>query len=186
MGSLAAIYAAAPYSGVYRQRVMALKYNGQKGLAVSLAYLMAETWWEKEAERQGKGERGLHKKPCLVPVPMHREKEATRGYNQSRLLAEAISRETGFPVRNLLNRPLMGQIQAGLDKKQRREALNQVFQWRNEEEGPLGPAIIIDDVVTTGATLESCGKILRGHGHEPVWGLTFTGGSGAGSINNQP
>jgi len=172
--SLAAIYAAAPYTGVYRQRIMAFKYNGQPQLAAPLAFLMAAAWRESG---------NPVRKPYLVPVPMHREKQETRGYNQSKLLALALSRETGFPVTELLSRPHVGQVQAGLNRWQRQTALEQVFRWAGtvgHEPGP-GPVILVDDVLTTGATLDSCGRILADHGCEPVWGLTFAGGIGAGA-----
>ena len=203
MGSLTAIYAASPYIGVYRQRVLTLKYNGQKQMAASLAFLMAETWREGEDKRQRNGLQhaginhsgtqvlkqlvmGLYRgaartQPCLVPVPMHRDKEKKRGYNQSFLLALAVSRETGLPVKELLSRPYPGQMQEGLDKWQRQKALDKVFQWSGvAQDSKPGPAIIIDDVVTTGATLETCGEILRSRGYGPVWGLTFAGGVAAG------
>ena len=170
IGSLAAIRAAAPYTGLYRQRVMAFKYNGQKQLAAPLAYLMAAAW--------GDGGFGAGK-PYLVPVPMHSEKEITRGYNQSRLLAEALRRETGFPLAELLRRPLAGRVQADLDGRQRLEALDQVIRWAGFGGVKPGPAVIVDDVVTTGATLETCAGILRQRGFKPIWGLTFAGGSGA-------
>jgi predicted amidophosphoribosyltransferase len=116
---------------------------------------------------------------------MHSGKEASRGYNQSRLLAQSLSRESGFPLEELLCRPVEGQMQAGLGKESRRRALDQVFQWAGPERretlyGKRGarPAIIVDDVVTTGATLESCAKILMQHGFQPIWGLTFAGGGG--------
>lgn len=170
VGGLASIVAAAPYTGVYRQRIMAFKYNGQKQMAAPLAYLMAEAW------RAGGFIGG---RPCLVPVPMFHEKEAARGYNQSRLLAESLRRESGFPVAELLCRPVAGRVQAGLDSKQRRHALDQVIQWAGAGQPKPGPAIIVDDVVTTGATLESCAGILRLQGYKPIWGLAFAGGSGA-------
>jgi ComF family protein len=161
---------------------MAFKYNGAKGLAEPLAYLMAQAWREG---RQHTAKRlpgiGARDKPRLAPIPMHQAKEEARGYNQSMLLAAALSRETGFPVAELLIRPRIGQMQAGLDKQQRRIALDQVFRWAGSEDGGAGPVILVDDVVTTGATLETCGQLLCEKGYGPIWGLTFAGGSGGGA-----
>ena len=187
MGSLEAIIAASPYTAVYRQRTLAFKYNGLKMLAAPFAYLMSIAWRGSEAGRHGAAQfsySGSRAIPCLVPVPLHRDKEALRGYNQSRLLAEAIYRECGFPVKDLLIRPFAGQMQAGLDKRQRQQALAKVYQWSNQAENHRGPVILIDDVVTTGATLESCGQILQERGFGPIWGLTFAGGSGMGADGN--
>jgi predicted amidophosphoribosyltransferase len=75
-------------------------------------------------------------------------------------------------------------MQAGLDKRQRQKALDQVFQWADGTDPRPGPAILVDDVVTTGATLESCGSILRERGYGPIWGLTFAGGSGLSMGNH--
>ena len=214
--SLAAVYTAAPYTGLYRQRVMAFKYNGQPQLARPLAYVMAEAWREggagaygdgagsrgSDAGGQGSGAGGsrdsgsrdsgsreggrrdsgcIGRRPCLVPVPMHRDKQEARGYNQSRLLAEALSRETGLVVAELLSRPRLGQMQAGLDRRERQTALDQVFQWAGPEGYRPGPVILVDDVITTGATLDSCGQILARQGCGPIWGLAFAGGIGAGA-----
>ena len=177
---LSGIVAAAPYAGVYRQRVMTFKYNGEKDLAAPLAYMMARAWSERGVKFGATNATNATNaaRPILVPVPMHIEKEKKRGYNQSRLLARAVSAETGFPVRELLCRSREGQVQAGLDKWRRQHALDQVFQWASPTDQPCGACVIIDDVVTTGATLESCGKILAERGCGPVWGLTFAGGIG--------
>lgn len=186
MGSLDSTSAAAPYTGLYRQQMMAFKYNGRRELALPMGFLMAKTWQEGRGRQLAPGS-GI----CLVPVPMHQAKEAARGYNQSRLLAEVISRQLKLPVQELLWRPLPGQVQASLDKKQRRQALDQVFQWagagagvKTESPGSgrrrYSAVILVDDVVTTGATLESCGQILQQQGYNPIWGLTFAGGSGSG------
>ncbi|MEL7623432.1 MAG: hypothetical protein AAGU12_07590 [Clostridiales bacterium] len=185
MASLDSTSAAVPYTGLYRQQMMAFKYNGRRELALPMGFLMSKTW--EARGRQLPTDTGL----CLVPVPMHQAKEAARGYNQSRLLAEVISRQLKLPVQELLWRPLPGQVQAGLDKKQRRQVLDQVFQWAGAEAGiktasprsgkrRYSAVILVDDVVTTGATLESCGQILRQQGYNPIWGLTFAGGSGSG------
>ena len=181
IGSLTGIVAASPYSGVYRQRVMSLKYEKAAELAKPLACLMASAW-AQDAHREH-----IRPAPLLVPVPIHKLKEEQRGYNQSLLLARALSRETGYRVEELLWRPAPGQVQAGLDKRQRQKALADAFRWRPVSGGkarPAGPAIIVDDVVTTGATLEHCGAILREQGYGPLWGLTFAGGSGAGHASN--
>jgi len=99
-------------------------------------------------------------------------------------LAREVSWETGFPVVELLSRPHPGHVQASLDKHQRQNALHQVFQWAEQPGRLPGPVIIVDDVVTTGATLETCAKILSERGYGPIWGLTFTGGSGFGVKKN--
>ena len=194
LGGLSAIYASVPYTGMYRQRIMAFKYNGAKQMAMPFGFLMAEAWREGQ-NREGQNQMlprndrppaflfprrkaSQTVAPCLVPVPMHPEKEKLRGYNQSRLLAEAVSGETGFHVAELLRRSQMGQMQAGLDKTHRKTSLDQVFQWREQSKQKPGPAIIVDDVVTTGATLECCAQLLLRQGYGPVWGLTFGGGSG--------
>jgi ComF family protein len=181
MFNLSGIIAAAPHIGVYRQAVQALKYDGCSNLAEPLGFLMGEALIAS---------RGLFPScicspsgglPWLVPIPMHRDKELQRGYNQSRLLADRLGHSLRLKVKELLYRDKPGLTQAGLNKHQRLAALSEVFSCRtnakpnNNCRKPL--IILVDDVVTTGATLACCAGILRRVGYQQVIGLTFTAGS---------
>lgn len=107
--------------------------------------------------------------PWLVPVPLHWLRETARGFNQAREIANHLARETGWPVRGRwLRRDRSTPPQAGLDAAQRRRNLARAFQWH----GPslAGQQIIlVDDVMTTGATAAACCQALAAARDVHLW-----------------
>ena len=100
----------------------------------------------------------------LVPVPLHPRKERERGYNQSTLLAGALARAVGgnVLVKNILRRTVDTPSQTGLGRGDRQENLKNAFALRVS--GALNPRLrylLVDDVFTTGSTLNSCARVLR-------------------------
>ena len=100
----------------------------------------------------------------LVPVPLHPRKQRERGYNQSRLLADALAAAAGGAVRveDLLVREVDTVTQTSFDRRSRRENLKNAFALA--EGAPLNPAqhyVLVDDVFTTGSTLNGCARVLR-------------------------
>jgi ComF family protein len=100
----------------------------------------------------------------LVPVPLHPRKLRERGYNQSRLLAEALAVAAGGTVRveELLVRAVDTVTQTAFDRASRRENLKNAFALARG--APLNPAqhyVLVDDVFTTGSTLNGCARVLR-------------------------
>jgi ComF family protein len=100
----------------------------------------------------------------LVPVPLHPRKQRERGYNQSRLLADALAEAAGGAVRveDLLVREVDTVTQTSFDRRSRRENLKNAFALA--EGAPLNPAqhyVLVDDVFTTGSTLNGCARVLR-------------------------
>lgn len=103
----------------------------------------------------------------LVPVPLHPRKERERGYNQSVLLAKALARELGegTRVQNLLKRNVDTQSQTTFDRSARRLNLKNAFALRPSAAiTDTLHYVIVDDVFTTGSTLNSCAGVLRGAG----------------------
>ncbi len=93
----------------------------------------------------------------LVPVPIHPKKLKIRGYNQSELIAEGISVELGIPVnKRILFRRMHSQSQTKMGRSERFENLTEVFTATFTETDDCSHLILIDDVITTGATCESC------------------------------
>ena len=109
---------------------------------------------------------------ALVPVPLHRAREWERTFNQSALLARYVSELSGIPVVDLLRRIKRTPAQTSLSGQARRRNLQSAFQMKAEATIPRS-VILIDDVVTTGATLESCAAVLRKAGVRRVYGLTI-------------
>lgn len=110
---------------------------------------------------------------ALMPVPLHPHRLAERGFNQSQLLALHLSHHTGIP---LLTRGIVRTRdtvrQVTLDAKSRRHNLQGAFAWTHGN-APPPRVLIIDDVLTTGATLGACAQALRGAGATEVRALVL-------------
>lgn len=103
-----------------------------------------------------------------VPVSASRYRE--RGYNQSELVARVVARKLGLPYQSLLGRH-NGEHQLGKDRKTRIEQVKDVFYVQKSV--LRARVLIIDDVVTTGATLDSCARILKASGAKNIWGAVI-------------
>lgn len=107
----------------------------------------------------------------LVPVPLHRNREWQRTFNQSQLLARYLSRYTGIPVIPLLRKRCETRSQSSLSGVARRANLRGAFRFTAYSPVPRS-VLLIDDVVTTAATLNECALVLRSAGVRRVYGLT--------------
>ena len=103
---------------------------------------------------------------AIVPVPLHRSRLFTRTFNQAHLLAQQLSRHLEIPVEHaLLRRTRRTRAQSGLDSSQRRKNVRGAFDCRRHN---LKHVAIVDDVMTTGRTLEECTRLLKQAGAESV------------------
>lgn len=107
---------------------------------------------------------------CIVPVPLHPSKQRVRGFNQAELLAEALGKEIGIPVRNLLKKNKKTKDQKSLSKYQRIKNVKMAFAVDEEEWGNQipGSVLLLDDVTTTGSTLSACAVVLKANGVKRV------------------
>ncbi|GAC1327435.1 MAG: phosphoribosyltransferase family protein [Candidatus Dormibacteria bacterium] len=150
--------ALARLEGPVREAVHALKYGDRPHLAPP----MIEATWQPGRLAPG----------VVVPVPLHPARLSSRGYNQACLLALALARRTGGTVFEGLERGGVGGRQVGRGGQERRVALRGVFKWAG---GPVPPAVVIvDDVLTTGATLLECALVARAAGARRVDTLAIT------------
>jgi ComF family protein len=150
------------YDGTLRDVIHALKYDGRRSIAPRLAQLMTRH-----------GQDVLNGADVVIPVPLHRRRRRQRGFNQ----AEDLARGLGLPVAPVLRRVRATQPQIELPAEQRRENLRDAFDLRRRGWHTIGGrtdarplhgsvVVLVDDVATTGATLEACARVLRAAGAE--------------------
>ena len=146
------------YDGALRAIIHALKYEGRRSLARPLGRLM-----------QKRGSDILAGAACVVPVPLHSSRRRHRGFNQ----AADLARHVGLPVQHALRRARATPTQTGLPAARRHRNLRDAFAVTRAT-APLAGAIVvlIDDVSTTGATLDACARVLKQAGVGEVRALT--------------
>ncbi len=109
----------------------------------------------------------------VVPVPLHRLRERERGYNQAALVAKPLARKLGLPYRAvLLTRTKPRPDKHILSLEERWDSVRGAFATRPGSKVDNLRVLLVDDVMTTGATLDACAKALRGAGAKSVIGLT--------------
>jgi competence protein ComFC len=108
----------------------------------------------------------------IVPVPLHPARERERGFNQASLLAELLAARVSIPSRYLLERIRYTTTQTALDRTERMENLHNAFRLRKNANVRGLRVLLIDDVLTTGSTLNECARILKGAGAISVHAAT--------------
>jgi ComF family protein len=149
------------YEGVMLRALGRLKYGGAARLARPLAEAALPAFDELVAVI-GPG--------SLVPVPVHPERQRQRGYNQAALIANVLGRARSRPVRDILERRRATTQQHRLDRGARLRNLCRAFVLAPGASPPR-VAILVDDILTTSATLEACAMVLRDAGSERVIGF---------------
>ncbi len=152
------------YDGVLKDALRQLKYRGRASIARPLGHFLAEYW---------KGMREECPVDAVAAVPLHFWRMRRRGYNQAELLARAFCRETGLPwAGRCLVRKRITRSQTELDLEKRFANVEGAFIVRKTERVKGKTILLIDDVCTTGATLEACAAALKDAGAKSVHGLT--------------
>ena len=158
------VWAPLAYEGAARELVRALKFRG----AVRVAEAMA-------AQVAAGAPDGLLAGGCLVPVPLHPARRRRRGFNQAKLLADALAGRTGLAVHDCLARAGArrgaGPTQVGRGRRERRAGPAGAVRLRAGP--PPRRVVLVDDVATTGGTLAACAAALRAGGAEEVVAVTF-------------
>ena len=143
-----------------KEIIHALKYERRRSIAPPLGELMRLT-----------GARLLKDADVVVPVPLHPRREYQRGFNQ----ADDLARHLGLPVAPLLKRVVFTQSQIELPKDQRQENVKNAFAFAPDRRSLIPDpcvVVLVDDVATTGATLDACARVLKSAGVKEVRALT--------------
>lgn len=112
---------------------------------------------------------------CILPVPLAKKRERWRGFNQAKEIAEIIAKHFGIMINEDLIRIKHSKPQVKLNENERKCNIVGCFGWQGENLNSR-KIILIDDVATTGATLNECAKILKQNGAGEVWGLVAAKG----------
>lgn len=141
------------YEGAVRDSIRRFKYEGRRDYAPGYARTMAcfdQDWFRRLDQ-------------CfLVPVPVHRRRRIARGYNQAQLLAQELARILCVPVWDGLTRCRDTAPLQPMTARARREILSGAFEVRQRSRGlPEGCAVLVDDIYTSGSTVEECASTLQ-------------------------
>jgi ComF family protein len=144
----------------YQKMMHEFKYRGKKKIGYLLgkyfASQLTDTGWGKDVD-------------AIVPVPLHPKKERKRGYNQSAQIAYGMAEILNTPVdENILIRHTFSSTQTKMNKEERWENVKSIFSCPQKQNLPYSHILIVDDIVTTGATIEACANELTKAGAEKI------------------
>lgn len=161
------LYSCFQYSGPIQKLIKAFKYQS----VISAANLAGEIIYHNSS---------LPKASLITAVPLHHTRERERGFNQSIIIAKSLAKFAQLQFAEVLTRVVNSTHQASIKNKERRLThLKNHFAIKSDFELSTfkrQPIIIVDDVFTTGATLNECAKTLKENDWSTVYGLTFAHG----------
>lgn len=144
-----------------------LKYNNRPEIGIELGRLYGNIL---------KAESRYSNIEAIIPVPLHPKKQKKRGYNQSEQFAIGLSQSLGKPINNqVIKRVKFAESQTSMNRSMRHENMKTVFK-ANKNNIPLNNVLLVDDTITTGATLEACAIELQNIGIKNIHiiGIAFT------------
>jgi ComF family protein len=160
------------YDEKIKKIISGIKYNFIEELA---------EYWDKLIEDYFKLKQDWPKEAILIPVPLHAKRLLERGFNQSELICEALARVYGNEIKTgIVWRAVNSKPQAKLKSAERKGNVRGIFKVNKgiKIDKLRGKKIVlIDDVYTTGATMEECAKTLKEAGIKEIWGLALARGA---------
>lgn len=155
------------YKGILAKAIKQLKYRFVSDLGQALTDLMIWYWtWKKV--------KFWDQDWVIVPVPLHPRRERWRGFNQSALLAQLLSKKLGLRYLEALKRIRYTKPQTGFDRHERKRNIKNAFAVSPNFEVTGFNCLLIDDVWTTGSTLKECAYILKKNGATQIWAITLS------------
>lgn len=160
------IYYSVIYNRFIRENIHSFKFEGKSYLYKAFGDILLKTIYEKEL---------VERFDLVSFVPMHRRKKAQRGYNQCELLAQYVSSKIDKPLlKNNLIKAKMTKEQNKLGMLERRTNIKDSFKAVNTEDFKAKEILLIDDIITTGATMDEISRVFIKNGAKRVYGLAIT------------
>ena len=139
-------------AGIFQHLVHQLKYNGNKDAGLILGNLMGEAILNSVFYANIN---------LIIPLPLHPAKLAKRGFNQAEIIAQGIAQKCNIPMQNnIVLRTVNTSTQTAKTRGERFENMRNVFLIKNAELLNNKHVLLVDDIITTGATLEACGAAI--------------------------
>jgi len=167
------VFSSISYKGVAKKLVYQFKY---KPYLSDLNTLLIDLFFEGIIQKEEFSNiyQNLKTDPILVPIPLYSSKLKSRGYNQAEILSKGLSQKLNLKVLECLKRVKKTRSQVGLSQKERKENISGAFSIIPNIVIPeYSNIFLIDDVFTTGSTLNEAAKTLKKAGAKGVWGLTL-------------
>ncbi|MDD5491382.1 MAG: ComF family protein [bacterium] len=162
------IRAAGIYQGILREAIQAFKYNRRSCLGTELGELMFKSYQRYFSQ---------FTIDTMIPIPLHKKQSHKRQYNQSEILAVNLGKAAGIPVfPKTLSRIKETRPQYALNKRERADNIRNAFQIRKGANLPGAKVLVIDDICTTGSTINECARVLKQAGATEVHGLVLAHG----------
>jgi len=157
------IFCTCEYKGIVKEAIIRYKYFGKYSYYRAFANLTAQRL---------KAVKNMDEFDMVISVPLHKRKERTRGYNQSLLISRALGKITGIPDKSrLLARIRHTDTQSLLHRNERYINVKDAFTVTDENEVEGKSILLVDDVLTTGYTLNECSKVLKKAGARQVYAV---------------
>jgi competence protein ComFC len=150
--------------GVVRHVIHQFKYGHQMHLCRPVGEWLCTALYDERLSRR--------QFDMIVPVPLHPARQRERGFNQAGLLAKLLSERISVPVKPLLQRTRYTTTQTAFDRSERMENLRGAFRLRRKADVRGWRVLLVDDVLTTGATLSECARVLKKAGAVSIYAAT--------------
>lgn len=156
------------YSGIIKNALRRFKFSSKPAYARTLSLLLVQ---------ELKKMTNSHKFDIIISVPLHKQKEQERGYNQSYLISKEISRELGYCEQSMVLKRIRNTgSQSRLDKSMRMTNVKDAFRVDNVEAVKGKTILLVDDILTTGNTINECCRVLKQAGAAKVIAAVIASG----------
>ena len=152
------------YQGIIKAAIQALKYQFLRNIEGELGELIEQGLVEEELKEF------LELKPEVQPIPLYWRRQNWRGFNQAAIIGKIMADKYNLRLIDCLERVKQNKPQTELKRQERLKNVKNIFRVKGE---PAGAVLVVDDVWTTGATMNEAIKTLQKAGAGKVWGLTI-------------